>query len=439
MSARVLRTELRRGAAGFLVVVLVLVVAALLTSRAPRFSGYNSWSSGWSAAAGEFTAWGIVLGPVAATVAAWVGARERRWGLTELLATTPRPRAHRGALTLTALGLAVVLGQLAGAAAHALAVAPTSRHPRVDDVVVPALGVLGVLVATAWGWAVGRLVPRRLTAPLVGLALYAVAGVLSYSAGALGYLSPLGHLPYGSYQELLPGIAPGYAVWLASIAAVVLVAVLARRRRWALVPAATAALAVTVLLLAQDSPDGYPTWARTDPVAARQVCTGDAPVVCVTREHEAFLADVTPLARGVIVEMAPVVTVRGAQEDLRGDVPDGYLPLTNLQTSGAMFRPGLADPDDVRFQTVMQFVSMRCPLGPSDVPQDEVQTSFDLSYVAAGVLVPSLRPTLGDYPPAQDATALRARLQDPAEARAWIGRYLDAVHGCDYAALERLR
>ncbi|WP_380156318.1 hypothetical protein [Kineococcus sp. R86509] len=435
---RVLSTELRRSGFGFLCVVLLLVGVAVFLGRVPRFSGYNSWSAGWASQAREVNAYCLVLGPVAATVAAWIGAREHRWGMRDLLASAPRSRAHRSLVTLFALILGAVLGFAGTCVLFAVAVAPTATYVSADTGAVVGLSLLGLILCLTVGWAVGRFIPRRLTAPLVGFVLYLGCALLSYSSGAERYFAPVGNLPYSSYQQFLPGVVPAFAGWLVSISAVVLVVVLARRRLWALLPAATAAVSVFALLDLQQDASGYPAWTRRDPVAAQQVCSPGEPVVCVTREHEAFLTETTPLARDMVAEMSAVVDLRGAREDVFGDVAAGYLPIQSLDTAGSVFRGGLADPADVRFQTLMMFVSMRCPIGPSDATETEIGTSFDLSYVAAGLLMPSEREHVDDVVTSPRAEALRQRLRDPEAARAWLARYLQAVHACDFDGLERL-
>jgi len=112
----------------------------------------------------------LIVGPALGGAAAWMGGRERRRKIGDLLATTPRPAWARWSVTWAATAFWGALAYvLAGAYVLALAVrhtdwgAPVAWPMLVGLVAVPAYGAVG--------YALGSLLPSRFTAPLVAIAL----------------------------------------------------------------------------------------------------------------------------------------------------------------------------------------------------------------------------------------------------------------------------
>ncbi|MEU4221834.1 hypothetical protein AB0F10_41635, partial [Actinoplanes sp. NPDC026623] len=159
---RILGIELRRSAAAGTALILLLAGAAILYAAPAR------WSAGWMPLAMTQRAYLVLLWPLALAAGAWQARREHRSNVTELFATTPRPRAQRVVPTLGALCIAVVGAYLAMVAAGAPWIAGTARYLPPAALAVVAVGALA-LVAAAWlGLAVGRLLASAVSAPAGG-------------------------------------------------------------------------------------------------------------------------------------------------------------------------------------------------------------------------------------------------------------------------------
>lgn len=440
MNRSVLAVELRRGAAPLLTVTLLLVGVGLQLGRLPEVTHYNSWSTGWGAVANYLNGITIILGPVAGTVTAWVGGRERRLRVTELLAVTARPSWYRHATTVSALGVSTLAGFVLVASFAAAGAAPTSAFYRGDWGWAVVLSALGVLTCAAWGWAAGRVVSFRLTAPLVGVVLYVGNGVLAYLSGTWHQLAPVANLKFGDYARFLPAVVPLLVVWFLALAGAALLPVVARRRRWVAVPLLAAVLSGSLLTQIDSRDSTWPSWTEADPQGLRQVCTDDAPVVCVTQAHAGMLEQVTPVARDLLAAVRPLTGLSRAQENGLADPSPDVLPLADLGTSGLMFRPGLWNVDDIRGQAVAGVVALDCD--PEEHPENSADETFwRAPAVAAGVLLPHdpavLTATFGPLD-AADASVVRALLAEPVAARAWMDRYRTAASACDIPALQQL-
>ena len=132
--------------------------------------------------------------PVAAS-AAWMGWRERRRRMTEMITGTPRSRWTRHLATWTATTCWAMAGYLA-CVAVTYAITATARPapwggPLWWPVVV---GAVGIPALSAFGFVAGVLFPSRFTTPLVTLAAFFGLGYgTSAAQGARSYwlVSPL--------------------------------------------------------------------------------------------------------------------------------------------------------------------------------------------------------------------------------------------------------
>ncbi|MET8847649.1 hypothetical protein [Amycolatopsis sp. NPDC004625] len=248
------------------------------------------------------------LWPVVVGAGAIQGMRDSRSGVTELLATTPRPHWHR------ALRLAGAVGALTGLAyllVFAVGLGEVLAHGGfVSPAFVPVLliGVLGV-VAGGWaGMAVGRLLPHPLTAPglavltLVGTTLCWMALEPDLDAGLprrLGPLAPALAEPRGAMVTTTVSLDVGQAVWfggLAVTAFLLLSAGSTRARLLSLLPL-VAGVAIALPLFPA-APEAALT---ADSHAARKVCDGP---VCVAALHRDRLAALNGPAREALAMLA---------------------------------------------------------------------------------------------------------------------------------------
>jgi hypothetical protein len=295
---RVLWVQMRRfGAPGAALLVLTGAVALYLVR--------GEWAVGWMALAMAQREYLMLLCPLALAVGAWLARREHRANVAELFAGTPRPHHQRVLLTLAAVGGAGGLAYLLVLAVTAPWIASTARYLPAAVFGVVAVGVLAVVTSVWLGLALGRLVPRPVTAPLL-----AVAGFLAVIALPLGlkreWLSTLSSPAWGmtlfsEYQTVPVQVSAAQAVLAAGVAAGAAIAVTASRwrtRAAALLPVVLGA-ALSAAIIPHDH--GRFTF---DPVAQQLVCTDDASQVCVSRVHAGLLDEVTPHARQALSLLA---------------------------------------------------------------------------------------------------------------------------------------
>jgi hypothetical protein len=284
VSARVLRIELRRSAA---------VWAALVSL--PFVLSYNQVGLGLGTIASSLRhnlAEGFI--PLLLGVGAWQAGRDRRSRTEELLATTPRPRWQRALPTAAALAIAAAAGLslvFAGLAVYAGAV---GAYVPVNSLAFTAVTAVYLVAAVWFGLAIGRLLPGRLTPPMLvvaGFATMTAVGILLDDEG--------GTVPAPGTVLLVPGKGDiGYfaafsgrvilaqALWAAALAAAGLVLYAAGRhgRLAVVVPVAVGLVAVSPLL-----PRHAHQAQVLDRGAVAMVCTPDAPRICVTRVHRLTL------------------------------------------------------------------------------------------------------------------------------------------------------
>ena len=285
---------------------------------------------------------GIVyfVGPALAGVAAWMAGRERRRDVEELLATTPRPAWSRQLATWTGT---VLWGMLAYALVALAVGGLTARQavwggPILWPVVV---GLLALPAHAALGFALGRFVPSRFTAPLVAVALF-FAQVFFWAGrfGAAGFLndprlswltflSPAAELDHSVWYGIRPNVGLPQSLFLLGLTGLALGSLALRERRthaaWGIV-AATALLAAAGVLLTYHAVPYIPvphgeTRAQaaerragtTDPRAGlipfELVCTADPLPVCAHPAYRPWLEENASLINELA---APVLGLPGA-------------------------------------------------------------------------------------------------------------------------------
>jgi hypothetical protein len=399
--ARLLRVELRRNA---MPLVLPLIAAVF-------------WFDSYRIAATLPPLWAerlfyiygqghslIDFAPFVAGAAAWMGSRDGRRGLTDLLATSVRPRFAAQFTTWAATAIWAVGGYLVFMAATlwALSRSITYGAPPYWPL---AVGALGVAAFSAAGFAAGAYFPTRFTAPVAAFGGLLACGMSSQ----IGFRSDSGWaliLPTNSngnfgqdagiFYQFLPDLPIARAMFLGGIA-VALVALLGvpvtaggRRLRYiaAVVTAAGAALAATAVALAITAQlTSYGTVipalhdaADNRPIPYAPVC-GDAGLqACVQPGYRSWLADETAALRPVAAQITglPGSPVRAAQvaslfyqhgpgmsrstgvgqiTTISGRPAVLYLPLGALNLPGAFGQDRTDFLDAIKLQTVHAFVT----------------------------------------------------------------------------------
>ena len=439
---RVTALEWRRTGGPLVALGLLVVGAVLFAAKQRPFYLYPDWSSTWSNAVTFLNQTNIVVGPVVATVAAWSAGRERRRRMDELLTSTARPSWQRRLTTLVAVTVGLVVGWLLQAAVVLGAVFPTVSYFGGRWTAAVGLNVLGIVVCIALGFAVGRRVPGRLVPPLLGLAVYVGFGILTYVSGLASIqLVPIAALNIFEGQQLKPWAIPFAITWFAAVACGLAVLGVGRRRHWPVgvastVVATASAVVLTTVIGAAPGPDGAAgdvsrSWIEQDPAAAVQVCTDDAPVVCVQKIHANLLADVTPVARRQLAALNRYGTYRRAEElPYLTAAGDEVMVLASLRGLARPYRGGWDETSAEQWvsDTVYRATSPACEFAVDLPPWWFVVTT------AATALVDPAAPRAD---PAADALLQRLKA-DPAAAEQWLRAYLPAARSCERATLERL-
>ncbi|GIF23904.1 hypothetical protein BJ973_004517 [Actinoplanes tereljensis] len=294
--SRVLGIELRRSAAlGTALILLVIGAVALYFAEGIGFA------TGWMQLAMSQRLYLVLLWPLALAAGAWQATRERRSGVAELFATTPRPRALRTAPTLGAMAIAVVGGYLAMGLAGGAYIIGTARYFPPAALVVTLVGALALIAAVWLGQAIGRLLPSLVTAPALGIGGLALLLLIPGATRPHGWLalvfSPIYEMNMPAAYADVPGRASlSQALWLAALAITAVLLVVSGGWRLRVAAVLPVLLGATLAIAVMPRDDRYVTDA-VDPVAQELVCADGEPRVCVSRVHSGQLGDVTPPAR----------------------------------------------------------------------------------------------------------------------------------------------
>jgi hypothetical protein len=374
---RLVAIELRRSVALWLVPLLVALSWPLVGDRLRLQVVLWVVSSVGIAQSLVFT------GPFVAGAAAWAAGRERRRGLEELLAATPRPALARD---LALWGGTVAWGMVAYGLVAAYVALLTARKATWDGPYPwPILvGLLGILANASVGYAVGRWLPHRFTPPLVAVGLFVaqvyVGWIMASGQGSplapAAYLSPIAVVFTSVWHGVRPQVAPAQALWLLGLTAVGLAAVALRERR----STATGAALAAALLLAGGGGAWTVRGAGEQPAALASdelsrsaaaiphepVCGAGPFVVCV---HPAFAAWLDEVSADVNRAVAPLSGLPGMP------VRAEHAPLTG---------------DDERPGAVVRFNMQAVPGGP---------------YAAAGIIVRCVVARCGGFDDGAEAPA----------------------------------
>ncbi|MFE0630475.1 hypothetical protein ACFW3D_26345 [Streptomyces sp. NPDC058864] len=414
---RARRTELLRGPGPWTGAVLAVTVIVAVLAR--RYSLFDTWTTTQAALRGA----GLLLGgPLALAAGCWQGGRERRRGTGDLLASAARSPLSRALTAALPSMVWPVLGHLAATAVCLGVLLPYASygHPAWDLAAADAvaLGAMGAL-----GFAAGRALPWRFTAPLLAIAGYLLLAIGAYAESGAALLSPAYAGPGGDVAVWWA--APVAAVWYAGPAAAALLAGHARRRVLAVLPLVVAVAAASVLYRSGDG-----VW-RPDPAASALVCDEGTPAVCVRAVHGSAL----PAVRAVVdridarLDGVPGAPVRYREGGTGGAIPAGEV---RFELYAGVFRGRLGD-DGMLYRDFVYAVTSTVPC-----ERERTDTRAYANEYAAQEWLRLGRPLF----PADRAgnrlaraAAERLRAMTPDDRRAWLGRYLAGVRACDTGAV----
>jgi hypothetical protein len=426
----------------------------------------------------------IDFAPFVAGVAAWMGSRDGRRGLIDLVTTSVRSRFAAQFATWAATAIWAVGGYLIIMAATfwGLSRPIVSGGPPYWPV---AVGAVGVAAFSAAGFAAGAYFPTRFTTPVAAFGGLIVCGMSSQigfaSYGGWGLILPTNsNNNYGQdagiFYQFLPDLPIARVMFLAGLT-VALVALLGvrvtaggRRLRHtaAVVAAAGAALAVTAIVLATTTQvtsygaviPALHDAANDQPIRYTPVCGNAGIRVCVQPAYRPYLADVTAALRPVVTEVAglpgaPARTAQVAQffvagpglggsagvgqiARMSGQPPVLQLPLGAFNLPAIFGSDRTQFIDQVKLETVHAVVTLGSSFGdPAQVAVEAALLQNAGIPVAAQprqVLAPSpwALPSNGPQPvahyPAQIAAAAQRFAALPATTRhAWLASHLAAL------------
>ena len=480
-AARLLRVELRRNAMPW----ILPLIAALFWFDSYRPSTGTSllygWRTFWNMGEGHTI---IDFGPFVAGVAAWMGSRDGRRGLADLVTATARPRWSAQLATWAATAIwavaayLVFVGVMFAVYAHQ-GVAGTPPWWWV------AVGATAVTAFSAAGFAVGAYWPSRFAAPVAAFGAF-LALFLSFQTGfshtrgwalilptnSNGSFEGSAQADAGIFYPWLPDLPIARIMFLAGIAvaALGLTGLPARaggpwlRRAAALVTLAGAALAGTAVGLAstaRETDQGVVIPALHDaandaPIAYTPVCGRAAGVpVCLNPAYRRWLPDVTAALAPVLAQVAglPGAPVRATQVAAAypsgGDGPPqaitvgGHPPVLRMQL-GLLHMPGpcgfcTVGPTTEQFAGEMRLLFAHAFVGAGDGSGSPVQQAVQAALLrGAGIpfaAQPGVMAFTENFPgpvpgsatgPVYAAARRLATLPAPAR-NAWLAAHLAAL------------
>ena len=352
--SRMLRIDLRRSSAvGAGLLLLALGVAAMYLPG-------TTWRGQWTPAVIQQREYLAVLWPLGLAAGAWLVGRDRRGRVGELFGSTPRPVWQRFGPPAVALSLTLALAYLLILAALLPLLLGRDGYFNPLVVLMIAVGPVSLVAAGLLGMAAGRLLPSPLTAPALAVAglLFTLLPILAGNvdgrlAAAAEALPPALLSAFDEFSIAPAHISAAQLIWLAGLAGTgyLLLTARARRSRAAAVLPALLGAAVAVAML-----PGEPGWSAVlvaDRGAMEQVCTPDAPKVCVTREHRPVLAEVvgparTALARLSVLPDPPTTVQEGAGyigSPVNDDQPDPDVVryYVSMDVDGSIYQADLLD------------------------------------------------------------------------------------------------
>jgi len=447
MSRRILGIELRRSDAARVAALVAVLGATFVYLGAPR-----GW---WMVLAVHQRDTLGLLWPLALGAGAWQARRDRRSRIEELLSATPRPRWQRAAPTAVAMAIGIVVGYLAMSASGAATLRPVSSYFPATYPTTVAVGTLSMVAAVWLGLAAGRALPSALTPPILALAgvvvvlvvpefLYAPTSFGGSGPGVL-LLAPSVTVARGYAEEFFVATTRAHliqAVWLCALAAAGLLAFAAGfRGRLVATGSVLASLVVVVPML----PTDLSSVVTRDERATAYVCTSDTPRVCVTRVHQAALADLRDPARQALdlllarLPAAPtsVFEDRGAPRPADAaslsarELADAVIIELPVRDTGRVART----PEQLRWMLLAGAGSRPCPGPGTGALADQVMRHYSARLAVAAWLLAAAPTVLADEPwadrdLANDALS-RLRTYPPDEQAARVADLRAAELACE--------
>lgn len=242
--------------------------------------------------------------PAIAGAAAWMAGRDRRRSVSDLLATTPLPAAHRHLTLLSATTVWALVAYLLVAGYMFARTAPnaTWAGPELWPMVT---AIAALLAHGAWGYLAGYRIPSRFTAPIAGVVAFVVqlylSGSMTVQTDGTQISTWLARL---AVSDFTPRVAAWQALFYAGLTGVALAALwlMLRRdlRRGLLLAVAVTSVVAGVVGVWAATPrwdyannrvvDGWGnTIAAEEYIAPEPVCHGDAVIVCVHPQFQPWL------------------------------------------------------------------------------------------------------------------------------------------------------
>ena len=426
MSGGLLRIEARRTA-----LLPVLPFSALLLAISPiarHLAPVALWPDRSTDVQGAVQA----IGPFVAGVAAWMGHREHRRGLGDLVGSTPRRAWSRWLATWSAVAIWAVLYY---AVLVAVIFVVTARQASWGQPVPwPSLsGVASLLACSVVGFVAGVVLPGRFTAPLVAIGLFALMAAAMQAAldgSVLGRLSPI-YPSIGLGASVFYAIRPDLA-W-AQIACYLGVALLAigvlavrgqaRRPGVALLAAGLVLVsgATGLALSSRRDAQGVVVPLLRNPVTDASVpytpvCGGSPVEVCV---HPAYSGELATLGTFVNRIAAPLAGTPGVPARV-DQVPDTQVTDVRLTIPNFIVHGDTIEPPD--FARALRTRIALALVGSTAGHQPDAAQQVVASYL---VRQAGDTPATGFIPdnPATTAAAARFAALSPDARHAWFAAH----------------
>ncbi len=280
----------------------------------------------------------LYIGPLIAGAAAWMAGRERRRGLGDLLATTPR---HRWSRTLTLWAATAVWGLLAYAVFGLYVIAQTATRAMWGTPVLwPMLvGLLSIAMWAAIGYALGEWLPGHVVPAFVAIGVFAAQVAVGQADAWFAFLSPAARVDATVWYGVRPFVAVPQGLFLAGVLLLALSGLAhsgpAHGERWYRLARLTAPLALALivggaLLIRRDAPGGGTRQLRREPppsgshvVAYTPVCTTDPLPVCI---HPAYQPWLRESASAINLLAAPLLDLPGTPSRAEQGPPSADRP-----------------------------------------------------------------------------------------------------------------
>jgi hypothetical protein len=469
-AARLLRLELRHNA------MLWLMPVAIALFWLTTYRKTMAMPPLWNVRAASMQAGAVVafVCPVAGA-SAWMGSREARRRIADLVTITAQPRWSRQLATWAAttgwamIGYLGCVGVLYGVTAQQAAWGGPLWWP-------VAVGAASLPVMSALGFAAGTLVPSRFTAPLVAIAAFfalVLSTELIHGSQSYWQVSPVVTGPWdtgpdagvATFYPYLPDLPITQMMFLTGLTVAVLGALALPRGSGGRSLRAAAAAVTGAGLLAAGTAVGLTGTGKLDhhgmiaipalhnaasdrPIHYTPVCSHTAIPVCLNPAYESYLAPTAAALEPVLTEIAglpgaPARVSQGAATYQQGAGNGVDIGLAGPTTSGTPPVYHMLLPDQLLGPTLTtsEFASeVRSTVGPdivANVIGDGPGTSQAQHAVAGGLMIAAGLPVHGPAPrtpetansrlepgtPAFAAAQRFAALPAPAR-RAWLMRHL---------------